>query len=215
MSGSWLDLVNDEIKVETDNHKHVETEKPHLFRSFDTEGTEIEVLDLLHALIILFKPMHVLETGTWNAYGTIAMAHAVKENGFGEVISVEKLPEKAAAGMQKLAALGLDKCATIINRPSLEYIRSLDKTGPKFDLAFFDSSRVHRADEFVQLHQKGLLADLVLFHDTSRSRIENHDAKKGVQEAYVRRLDEIEQHYTKGSIEFELSRGLRIMQLRK
>jgi len=213
-STSWLELIADEIKAETDNHKHVSEEKPHLFHSFDTEGTEIEVLNLLHAFIRLFKPAHILETGTWNAYGTVALAHAVKENGFGDIVSIEQLPEKARAAQHKLAMLGLDKHATVVCKPSLEFIASLDPDTPKFDFAFFDSSRVCRPDEFEQLHHKGLLGDLAFFHDTSRSRVENQSEKEGVQEVYVRRLDDIERRYAKGAIEFTLSRGLRMMQLR-
>ncbi len=210
---SWTELIKEEINSEADNHSHVATERADLFHSFDTDGTEIEVLDLLHSFIVLFKPERLLETGTYNAYGTIAIAHALRENGHGHLISVEYSPEKAKAAEEKLKALGLDSYVTIVNQASLEYIDSLGADTQPFDFAFFDSTRPDRPDEFIRLREMGLLTDLAFFHDTSRARTENGNGKEGVQATYVDRLDEIEGQNSRGGIELSLSRGLRMMQL--
>ena len=212
---SWINLIGKKIKLESALHAHCEEEKAHLFHGFDSNGTEIESLDLLRSFIRLFKPSLVLETGTWNADGTVALGTALKENGFGKLISLEIDCQKAEKAKGKIQQLGLSEYVEVINQSSLDFIENLDTTKHKFDFAFFDSLTSLRPIEFKKLYDRGALTDLIAFHDTSRLREKTDIVKGEPQDEFVRHLDEIELKYCRGGIEFSLSRGLRIMQLRR
>lgn len=56
-----------------------------LWSMFDTVTPESEVIDFLYTLIRLVKPEAVLETNTWTGLATVAVAHALRENGFGHI----------------------------------------------------------------------------------------------------------------------------------
>ena len=192
---------------------HDPAEMPHLFTSYDMDGTEIEVLDFLYTFVRMTKPTRVLETGTWKAYGTVAFAYALRDNGFGELVTIENDSNLASKAEKFIKKNNLQETVTVVHSPSLSYIDTLDpsKHG-QFDFAFFDSTRPDRPKEFENLMKKNMLKGFVGFHDTSRLRIENHKGKDNVQKAYVKALDDLEKKYAKGHLEFALSRGLRIFQ---
>jgi predicted O-methyltransferase YrrM len=212
---NWINMIGKKLRLESLCHPHCEEERAYLFRTFDGGGTEMEVLNFLRSLIALFKPTLVLETGTWNADGTVALGTAVKENGFGKVISLEIDFQRAEKARMKIHSLALSEYAEVINVPSLEYIEKLDGSKYKFDFAFFDSRPSIRPVEFQKLYDKGALTDIVAFHDTSRLREVSYIEKGDPQDEYVRRLDQIELQYCRGGLESSLSKGIRIMQLRR
>ena len=212
---NWIKLTGKNIKLESECHPHCEEEKAHLFHTFNGGGTEIESLNLLRSFIRLFKPSLVLETGTWNADGTVALGTALKENGFGKLISLEIDCQKAEKAKEKIQRLGLSEYVEVINQSSLDFIENLDTTKYKFDFAFFDSLPSLRPIEFKKFYGRGVLTDLIAFHDTSRLREKTYIVKREPQDEFVRHLDEIELRYCRGGIEFSLSRGLRILQLRR
>ncbi len=186
----------------------------HLFSAYDMDGTEIEVLDFIYSFVRMTKPKKILETGTWKAYGTIALATAIKDNGFGHLTTIEVDPILAEQASKKLSKLNLDRHVTVVCAPSLQYISELNKSiNGRFDFSFFDSTRTDRPKEFQALLKRDLLSGIASFHDTSRTRIENHEGKDGIQSKYVRELDKLEKRHAKGSLEFALSRGLRVFQL--
>jgi tetratricopeptide (TPR) repeat protein len=211
----WVGLIGKKIRLESICHPHCEEEKAYLYQTFDGGGTELEVLKFLRSVIILFKPSLILETGTWFADGTVALGTALKENGFGKLITLEIDAQMAERARMKIHQFGLDGYAEVINQPSLEYIENLDSAQYKFDFAFFDSRPAIRPVEFLRLYSKGALTDLVAFHDTSRIREQTYIEQGESQDEYVRELDEIESKYCRGGIEFPFSKGLRIMQLRR
>jgi len=210
-----ITIIDKKIKLESQVHPHCEEEKAYLYHTFDEGGTEIETLNVLVSLIRLFKPHLMLETGTWQADGTVAFGAALKENGFGKLISLEIVPRLAEKAEERIKQLGFTEQIEVINQSSLEFIEQLDAAKYKFDFAFFDSSSAIRADEFYNLYNKGTLTDLISFHDTSRLREKTFTIKGEPQDEYVRRMDEIEQKYCRGGIEFSCSRGVRIMQLKR
>jgi hypothetical protein len=115
----------------------------------------------------------------------------------------------------KIHSLDLSKYVEVINVPSLEYIEKLDSSGYKFDFAFFDSRPSIRPVEFQKLYDKGALTDIVAFHDTSRLRELSYIEKDDPQDEYIQHLDQIELQYCRGGLESSLSKGIRIMQLRR
>ncbi len=212
---SWTSLIGKTICLESQIHPHCEEEKAYLYHAFDSGGTEIETLDLLRSLIKLFKPRLIIETGTWQGDGTIAIGTALKENKSGKLISIEINSELAKKANEKIKKLRLNEFIEIVNQPSLDFIETLDSNKIKFDFAFFDSATNVRPLEFYRLYEKGALTDLVAFHDTSRLREKTLIIPNEPQDEYVKELDKIEQKYCRGGIEFCFSRGLRVMQLRK
>jgi hypothetical protein len=210
----WIDLIGKRIYLESQCHPHCAEEKSYLYHTFDSGGTEIESLRVIRSLIKLFKPSLVLETGTWQADGTVALGAALKENGFGKLISLEINSQLAENAVRRIKELGLSDYVIVVNQSSLDYIDNLDNSKYKFDFAFFDSASPIRPIEFEKLYKKGMLTDLISFHDTSRLREQTLNIPGEPQDEYVKALDEIEQKYCRGGIEFPFSRGLRVMQLR-
>ena len=70
---------------ERDLHPHAPGEKSELFHSLNGGFAELEVLEFLYALVFLFKPSNLLETGTGHGFGTLALAKGVSRNGFGKL----------------------------------------------------------------------------------------------------------------------------------
>jgi len=208
----WKKYIDLKIDSESNHHPHCEKEKANIFSAYSGGSTEIEVLDFINGLIKLRKPDFVLETGTYKAIGTIAIASALKSNGFGKLISVEKDKQTYLSAKETIGKTDLGEYIDLVNSDSIEFIA---KNKISFDVVFIDSYVPVRHKEFVELYRKNNLKDLVLFHDTSRLREESVIFADENQAAYVRELDYIEKYFSKGSIEFYLSRGLRMMQVKQ
>ena len=209
---NWVNLINESIYSEENKHNHSEEEEANLFKAFDGGSTEIEVLNLFHNLILVLKPNLILETGTLYGYGSIAIGSALKENSRGKLITLENNKETFDIAKNNINRCNLKEYIEILNIDSLKYIDSL-KQNNKFDFVFFDSSTTIRIEEFNRLNNKKALNNLIAFHDTSKIREKTFESD--CQDKYVKDLDAIEQKYCKGSIEFYLSRGFRLMQLKR
>ena len=71
------------IMREAEAHPHSPEERSELFLAHNTGSTEIETLNWLHATVCLTKPATILETGSADGLGAIALASACRDNGFG------------------------------------------------------------------------------------------------------------------------------------
>ena len=140
---AWLPrtfLLRSEDKV----HPHVAEEHSHLFLAYNTGTTEIEVLNWLHATICLLKPNNILETGSADGIGTLALASACKNNGFGKVHSVEIDPERCERLEHLLKRNALKEYGQVAQGDSITFLRN---TEIRFDFAFFDSMCEIRAQD--------------------------------------------------------------------
>lgn len=208
----WVSLINKKVVTEDKGHPHCPEEKANLFHTFDFSSTEIETLNLLHALVLLIKPTSVLETGTFYGYGSIAIGSALKENGVGHLITLENTYDICKVAKKNIEDAGLIKYITLLYTNSLDYINA---TGSVFDLAFFDSAVNIRTTEFNNLYKKQAVTNLVAFHDTSELREKTLKKDKYSQAMYTRDLKKIADNYCTGNITFSLSRGLKVFQLNK
>lgn len=150
---------------ESEVHPHVPSERADLFTVADCTATENEYLELLYALIRVQKPKLALETGSYTGCGTVAIGTALKENGLGELVSLETnacLVDQVAVKCKGLP-VGVAHC------DSISYLNGHDR---QFDFAFLDSHLPTRADELRLLIERKLLAPgaLVVIHDTSSVR---------------------------------------------
>lgn len=203
---SWLPFWM-RLRSETDVHGHVVEEKAGLFLSNCAAGTEIEVLNWLHATVCLLKPSLILETGTAGALGTIALAAACRANGFGHVHTLELDPATATDAMKRVKAAGLAAYVSSHCGDSLEFLRG---TTLRFDFAFFDSSIDVRDEEYRICLRRGLLSGPAIFHDTSPHRTKSETVPSAeIHAAYRQQLHEMAAEAgNTGYFESTLSRGL-------
>lgn len=197
-----------ELHRESESHPHVPEEKPELFVAYNMGTTEMETLNWLYATACLIKPENILETGAANGIGTLALASACRDNGFGKVHSVEIDPVLCKKLEALLARHKLTKYAEVHCESSLDY---LEKTSAVFGLGFFDSICEIRAEEYGICKRRGLLNGPAVFHDTSAKRClsftgapsaEVHAAYRNKLKAHAADPD------VSGSFEHVLSRGM-------
>lgn len=161
-------------RIEADLHPHHPAEASELYHALDVGSTELEVLQFLAALVCLFKPRHILETGTWQGWGTLTLASAARANGFGRITTLEIDAFQVEAARRRVNAHDprLGGLVDFVCAASMEY---LQRPGlAPFDLCFLDSALDTRAAEFRLLRERRLLAPgaVVLVHDTSPLRPE-------------------------------------------
>jgi predicted O-methyltransferase YrrM len=200
---SWAAVQN-----ESAVHPHAAEEKAHLFEAHNAGTTELEVLNWLHATVMMLKPDAILETGAADGLGTIALASACRHNGIGHVHSVELDPAQCQELDRKLRRERLRDLVTIHCQDSREYLRS---TATVFDLAFYDSMCEIRAEEFGICLDRGIVRQAAIFHDTSpyRCRTLKGWPSEELHTAYRERLLEYARDpRCTGWMESTLSRGV-------
>jgi len=203
----WFPRLS-KVRREDRVHPHVAVERAELFEAFNAGTTELEVLNWLHATIMLLKPAAVLETGAADGLGTIALASACRNNGFGTVHSVELDPSLCKSLEAKLRGQGLSRYVEVHCADSREYLKS-NRT--IFDLGFFDSMCEFRAEEFEICLEQSTIATLAVFHDTAPTRCESLKGWPSDEEhaAYRARLAALSADPRVGGFfESKLSRGL-------
>jgi predicted O-methyltransferase YrrM len=197
-----------QVRSEKDVHPHVAAERPELFEAYNAGTTELEVLNWLHATIRLIKPAAVLETGAADGLGTVALARACRQNGFGVVHSVELDAGLCRQLERLLTRQGLMEHVRIHNADSREFLRRNETV---FDLGFFDSMCQIRAEEFHICLERGTIRQLAVFHDTSPRRCESLKGWPSEEEHVKYRADLLQlaaDPRCSGFFESPLSRGL-------
>lgn len=195
------------LTSEAKRHPHVAEERADLFLAFETGTTEMEVLNWLHATLLVLKPSCILETGAAAGLGTIALASACKANGFGKVHSVELHRPTMEAAAERLHRAGLSGYVEWHCADSRAFIREFNGC---FDFGFFDSMCEIRGEECRLALELGKLNGTAVFHDTSPFRTQSlKDAPTPEHHARFRReVHEIAaKHYGGRMLESSLSRG--------
>lgn len=203
---SWKPIDSPIIK-ESIAHPHVEKELASLFDVADGGSTEYEVLNWLHSNVRVLKANLILETGTWNGFGTMALAHACKLNGFGKVHSLEIIQSQHARIQELLKKENLSEWAEVHLVNSISFLNQSDLI---FDIGFFDSEIPIRPLECEILLNNNRIKKLAVFHDTSPYRSESapHFTKPEVQRKYREKIMELTKHpRCTGYYDSHLSRG--------
>ena len=205
------------LRSEEAVHPDTCAKKANLFSATTSSATEVEFLDLLHCLVFATKPQLVLETGTFTALGTIAMAYAlqkiyVKTGYKGHIFSIESNEQLASHARTKIRGCCLHDFVTVINSDTVKFIEDINDS-KKFDLMFFDSSRPVRPQEYKALKENNLIANgaLLIFHDTAQSPVKTTLEERRKQREYIDALETISDQCS-GRISMEVSRGLSILQ---
>lgn len=199
----WHRIIDEQqlaATSEAGSHPHAPEEYAHLFHGTGDGGTtEVEYLNLIHALVLATKPETLLETGSERGMGTLAIACAIAANGFGKLYSVDLEPSDRLRN--NLRTYGLEDYVEVVANHSITHCTTW--LGAAYDFAFFDSDVHCRAREHDILRRRGKLAPgaVCVFHDTSSIRY-------GVSTSfeYIR--------YTEAApgLTLPLSRGLKIVQ---
>jgi len=135
---------------------------PERWKMVDSVSTELEIIDLLKALVVALKPELVLETGTFLGYSTIKMAEGLRENGFGKIITIEYDPAIFAKAQERIRASGLAPWIDSRNASSLE-----TKIDGAIDLYFSDSKLAIREEEIRRFLPQVDPRGIILIHDAS------------------------------------------------
>lgn len=207
---SWLPLRT-HLERESDAHPHSPEERGELFLAYNTASTEMETLNWLHATVVLTKSECVLETGAADGLGTLALAAACRDNGFGKVHSVEIEPVLCERITARLRAEGLANYAEVHCSDSLAFLRS---TSLVFDFGFFDSLYELRTQEYEICRDRGLLTGIAAFHDTSPHRTKTlHEGRDpGLHASYREKLHAFAREpRCAGCFEHRLARGLFVL----
>jgi len=132
----------------------------------DEQSSEDEVNEFLGALVRLIKPKFVVETGCYLGDGTLAIANALRANGFGTILTCDIDPTRVAAVDRRIQEQGLENYATVILRNGKELIEAC---GSQIDFAFIDSSPLgqDRADEINALLPFLSRVQMFALHDTA------------------------------------------------
>ena len=192
---------------ELHNHPHHSAERAYLFTSRDGGSLEDDVADFLYGLIRAFKPMHILETGTYLGTATEVMAKACLLNGVGTIETLESSSTHAARATQLFGeSPALSKIVKVIHQSSLTFLpQCLRDNSLPYDFAFLDSDLKCRVEELKLLSENRLLQGVALVHDTSRLRHYTYDDYPD----YPNALDSLNLPY----IECPWSRGWRLYQI--
>ena len=203
---SWLPAGHT-LKSEAKLHPHVPEERAELFLGFETGTTEMEVLNWLNATLMVLKPTCILETGAAAGLGTIALASACRDNGFGKVHSVELDRPTMEAASARLAKAGLGDYVEWHCADSRDFIRGFDGC---FEFGFFDSRCEIRGEECRIALELGKLKGPAVFHDTSPLRTKSLPDMPTPEEheRFRREVHELSaKHYGGRILESSLSRG--------
>ncbi len=129
---------------------------------FDGMTAEVEVLEFLRTVVTTIKPRLVVETGTFLGVSTLWIAEALKQNGFGKVITCEFDPLVFAKAKEKIDASGLGAWIEYHNQSSLEL-----KVKGTIDLLFSDSDMPVREQEVRRFLPQMNPFGVILMHDAS------------------------------------------------
>jgi hypothetical protein len=144
---------------------------PHYWHSTDVDSTEVEVSELIAALVRALQPEVVVETGAAWGQTSRLIGQALQRNGHGTLYSLE-IDEERADYTQRQC----DGLPVVVERvSSMEYMPPA-----KVGFAFFDSFVSLRVDEFERYgRQPGYERNaFVAFHDTA----DHHGLWPGIAE---------------------------------
>lgn len=167
-----------ELKRESEFTKpREECPHPEHWTAADDQATEAEVLDGLWGMIRMLQPEFVIETGTYRGDGTLAMVKALRQNGHGQLVTLEieeslhlsarRYVTESSAGREDthdcMVRWGEVGCL-FLHQDSLTY----DPPYP-VDFVWFDSLNARtRCLEFMRYYPMMHERTVVGFHDTGR-----------------------------------------------
>ena len=149
---------------------------PQRWQCYDDMATEVEVLDLLTALVVALKPEVIVETGCYKGYGTERLLRGAIKNGLGHVYTCDidhSMVIQTREWLKDIGGCEIRQCT------GLELINSISTP---IDFAFLDSggeARI-RAEELRAVLPKLSPWGVVAVHDTGQTHPDHREAIEGV-----------------------------------
>jgi len=133
------------------------------FKSFNDAGLECETGEFLYAMVRLLKPERVLETGTHEGVGAAYMGQALKDNGEGQLVTIEFLPPHHATALSRINRLELSWWVNLL-------LMDVDDYRPDcvFDLILLDTEPQTRFAELIKFYDSLAPGGFVFIHDLHR-----------------------------------------------
>ena len=144
------------------------------YSSFNDAGIEVETGEFLYAFTRLLKPERVLETGTDWGVGASYMGMALKENGTGQLDTIEFLPEIWQRAKQRIISLGLEVQVLC----HLGDVAAFEPpAGLKYKLILLDTEPQTRFAELVKFYDNLEEGGFMFIHDLHQHmhQIENEE----------------------------------------
>ena len=138
---------------------------PERWSCWNAMSSEIEILDMLTALVWMLKPEVIVETGCYDGHGTEALLNGAKKNGFGFVYTCDI---DHCRTVNTLARLGEKEfTVSVAQCTGVELIAQLGT----IDFAFLDSGGTPsvRGDELRAVVPKLSPWGVVAVHDTGET----------------------------------------------
>lgn len=151
-----------------------ECAEPYLWSMLDGWTAEVEALEFLYALVRLIKPSFAIETGTWHGYAAAAIGRALRENGRGELETLEIDRESYEVAQQRVQRHHLEPHVRVLNTRSLEH-----RVERPIDFLLLDSDLSVRGEEFRKFEPHLSPEAIVVFHDTSGA---HHVVRRDIEE---------------------------------
>jgi hypothetical protein len=158
-------VIPELIRQLTRGDVHPELPKANLFHmgGWGKGAASVEEANILHALILICKPVRIIETGTENGFTAAYMGHACKSNGFGHVTTLEKHHDQAEEARANIREVDLQDWITVEEADSWEYL-------PKpnvWDFALLDTAIGMRPRELEMILPWMPSGAVIAIHDTS------------------------------------------------
>jgi len=145
------------VPESTFTRPHAECPHPEWWTASDDQSAEVEVVELVAALIRALQPDYVVETGTFVGQMACRIGAALAANGHGRLDTIEIDPDRAHQAEMLCAGLPV----TVHRMSSLDFVPT-DEIG----FAWFDSLLGLRAVEFEAYRPHIPAGTIVGFHDT-------------------------------------------------
>jgi hypothetical protein len=130
---------------------------PEWWTSTDSDSAELEVTELVVALVRALQPDFVIETGTALGQTAELLGRALRRNGHGRLVSLEIDHGRVVRARERVARLPVE----VIEQSSVEY-----RPTEPIDFAWLDSLPELRVQEFRNLLPYTHATTVVGFHDT-------------------------------------------------
>lgn len=179
-----------------DVHPELERAAEFHLGNWGAGSATIEEAQFLHALVLVLKPMHCLETGTETGWTAAHIGAALERNGKGHLVTLEIDPGRAEEARQHLAAEDLSHRVNVLEVPALMYLNpeayispnplftgelanlgtSIQVAEQKIDFALLDTHIPLRLAELHALTPHLAPGAVVCIHDTNPA----HPMREGV-----------------------------------
>ena len=152
------------------------------YKAYNSGGVEVSVGEFLYGMVRVLKPMRILETGTHQGISATYMGMALRDNGFGKLVTIENVPENVNKANELFNQHKLGKFIDI----HIADVRTVELEN-NFEMLFLDSEPQYRFNELVRFYPHLMRGGFAFIHDLHR-----HLSQEGNNMPFGKIPDEID-----------------------